>query len=122
MIVHDGGSGCQLCGTALLWLQVQAKKEERELTISGSRAAPAEAKPVEGEASSEAQQQQANSRRRIERRFGNFSRTFKVRHMYTSMPRPLHIMTYHVCKRSWLTRKHTCCFVCRQVSIGSRAK
>ncbi len=56
---------------------MQAKKEERELTISGSRAAPTEAKPrAEG---SEAQQQQAGRRRRIERRFGKFSRTFKVR-------------------------------------------
>jgi len=59
-------------------VQVQAKKEERELTISGSRAAPAEAKPVEGEGSDA--QQQAGRRRRIERRFGDFSRTFKVRH------------------------------------------
>ena len=66
-------------------LQVQAKKEERELTISGSRAAPAEAQPVEGEGSDA--QQQAGRRRRIERRFGNFSRTFKVRHP-ACWPRP----------------------------------
>ncbi len=61
--------------------QVQAKKDERELTISGSRAAPAEAKPrSEGEGSEGSNaQQQAGRRRRIERRFGKFSRTFKVR-------------------------------------------
>jgi len=62
-------------------VQVQAKKEERELTISGSRAAPAEAKPAEGEGSDAQQQQQAGRRRRIERRFGDFSRTFKVRRL-----------------------------------------
>ena len=55
--------------------QVQAKKEERELTISGSRAAPAEVKPNAAEGG---EAQQAGRRRRIERRFGSFSRTFKV--------------------------------------------
>ena len=48
-------------------LQVQARKEERELVISGERPAPEQA---EGD---------AGFRRRFERRFGKFSRTFSVR-------------------------------------------
>ena len=52
---------------------MQAKKEERELTISGSRASPY---PSGGQTVDK--QQQAGGRRRNERRFGSFSRTFKV--------------------------------------------
>lgn len=47
--------------------QVQARREERELVISGQRTAP------------ERLEAQKEYRRRIERRFGKFSRTFTVR-------------------------------------------
>lgn len=47
-------------------MQVQANKDDRVLTISGSRAAP------------ELSEDQQQRRRRTERRFGNFRRTFKV--------------------------------------------
>lgn len=47
-------------------VKVQARREERELVISGQRAAPERSEP------------QGNYRRRIERRFGKFSRTFTL--------------------------------------------
>ena len=48
-------------------LQVQARRDERELVISGQRTAPVRAET------------QTNYRRRVERSFGSFSRTFNVR-------------------------------------------
>jgi HSP20 family molecular chaperone IbpA len=48
-------------------VQVQARKDERELVISGERPAPEQSEEEKG------------FRRRVERRFGKFSRTFSVR-------------------------------------------
>ena len=51
--------------------QVQARKDEQELVITGEHVAPAAPEEAEGA---------QRFRRRTERRFGKFSRTFSVRH------------------------------------------
>jgi len=71
-------------------LQVQARKEERELVISGERPAPEQA---EGD---------AGFRRRFERRFGKFSRTFSV-----SAPRRSLAVAFLAC----------CCSVCHHAPL-----
>lgn len=62
--------------------QVQARREERELLISGRRDAPKRS------------EDQKQYRCRVERRFGNFSRTFTVR--LSSDITPLRVSILHL--------------------------
>ena len=68
-------------------LQVQARKEERELVITGERPAP---KRTDG--------QEGQFRSRIERRFGKFSRTFTVRASLMSQVSSSHFVEDHAVK------------------------